>query len=160
MPTSKKILIAVSTIVIAAIVVLFFILSNKTPINEKSISENTDTQTVTEAAKPEEQIKSNIVNYTALEVSSHKTKDDCWTIIDSFVYDITDFIAEHPGGEIIATICGTDGTQKFKNQGVAQETADSFREENGLPPGSIFHSPVAQNKLESYKLGPLNDEKD
>ena len=31
------------------------------------------------------------------DVSSHKTKDDLWIIVDDDVYDLTKFQDEHPG---------------------------------------------------------------
>jgi L-lactate dehydrogenase (cytochrome) len=32
------------------------------------------------------------------EVSKHKTPDDCWIVVDNKVWDVTDFVEEHPGG--------------------------------------------------------------
>lgn len=54
---------------------------------------------------------------TATEVGTHSTPDDCWTIIDGNVYDMTPFIARHPGGSAaIAGLCGRDGTAGFRGQ--------------------------------------------
>jgi len=54
---------------------------------------------------------------TATEVGNHSTPDDCWTIIDGNVYDMTPFIARHPGGSAaIAGLCGRDGTAGFRGQ--------------------------------------------
>jgi uncharacterized membrane protein len=54
---------------------------------------------------------------TAAEVSLHATPEDCWTIIDGAVYDMTPFIAGHPGGSSkIAQLCGRDGTEGFLGQ--------------------------------------------
>ena len=33
------------------------------------------------------------------EISQHNTKDDCWVVVDGVVYDMTDFLDEHPGGK-------------------------------------------------------------
>lgn len=35
---------------------------------------------------------------SALEVSAHKAADDCWIVVDNQVWDISDFLSEHPGG--------------------------------------------------------------
>ncbi len=54
---------------------------------------------------------------TTAEVSQHATPDDCWTIIDGAVYDMTPFLNRHPGGsDAIAGLCGGDGTAGFRGQ--------------------------------------------
>jgi uncharacterized membrane protein len=54
---------------------------------------------------------------TAEVVSQHATADDCWTIIDGNVYDMTSFLARHPGGSAaITALCGGDGTSEFGGQ--------------------------------------------
>jgi L-lactate dehydrogenase (cytochrome) len=35
---------------------------------------------------------------SAQQISSHKTADDCWVVVDNQVWDVTDFLEEHPGG--------------------------------------------------------------
>ncbi len=54
--------------------------------------------------------------YTLDEVQKHNNPDSCWIIINGNVYDITEFIANHPGGEIITKACGTDATNLFYNK--------------------------------------------
>jgi cytochrome b involved in lipid metabolism len=54
---------------------------------------------------------------TAAEVQKHNTAKDCWTVINKNVYDLTSYIARHPGGESVLTaICGKDGTNAFTGQ--------------------------------------------
>jgi L-lactate dehydrogenase (cytochrome) len=35
---------------------------------------------------------------SVLEVEKHNSRKSCWVIISGEVYDVTDFIDEHPGG--------------------------------------------------------------
>ncbi|WWD01546.1 hypothetical protein V866_008491 [Kwoniella sp. B9012] len=70
------------------------------------------------------------------EVQKHRTKDDCWVIIDGNVYDVTDFLAQHPGGEgVILANAGKDATKIFKP----------------------LHPPDALEMLDDYqRLGPVD----
>ena len=55
--------------------------------------------------------------YTLAEVAKHASPSDCWVAIDSNVYDLTQWIAEHPGGPSpIESMCGTDGTSAFRDE--------------------------------------------
>lgn len=55
--------------------------------------------------------------YTVLQVAAHNNESSCWTIIDGNVYDLTDWIKQHPGGkEAILQLCGQDGTERFAGQ--------------------------------------------
>ena len=53
--------------------------------------------------------------YTLDEIKKHNTTDDCWIIIHNNVYDVTNFLKEHPGGSsIIISIAGQDATEYFE----------------------------------------------
>jgi cytochrome b involved in lipid metabolism len=47
---------------------------------------------------------------TRAEVSKHNKKKDCWIVIEGKVYDITNYVERHPGGDIILKSAGNDGT--------------------------------------------------
>jgi len=53
--------------------------------------------------------------YTIEEVSQHNTDFDAWIIIHKDIYDITEFLNEHPGGKhILMTVVGGDATEYFE----------------------------------------------
>ena len=54
--------------------------------------------------------------FTLAEVAKHNTKDDCWIILDSRVYNVTSFIDRHPGGVgPVVNMAGKDATDVFDN---------------------------------------------
>lgn len=55
-------------------------------------------------------------------VATHKTQADCWAAINGKVYNLTDWIGQHPGGaEPIIGLCGTDATSAFAAQHGSQQ---------------------------------------
>ncbi len=85
-------------------------------------------------------------SYTAKQVESHNSKDDCWTIINNSVYDITSYIPRHPGGDEILEACGRDATRMFTSR--TDEAGDEIG--SGTP-----HSSSAEQQLEQLKIGTL-----
>merc|ERR1739844_725260 len=52
--------------------------------------------------------------YTKEEVAKHTTKTDCWVILNDKVLNVTNFLSQHPGGELaILTFAGKDATEEF-----------------------------------------------
>ncbi|KAE8146704.1 FMN-dependent dehydrogenase-domain-containing protein [Aspergillus avenaceus] len=48
------------------------------------------------------------------QVSQHKAPQDCWIVVDNHVWDVTDFLEEHPGGSsIILKYAGRDATKAY-----------------------------------------------
>eukprot|EP01126_Amoeba_proteus_P062689 TRINITY_DN8568_c0_g1_i7.p1 TRINITY_DN8568_c0_g1~~TRINITY_DN8568_c0_g1_i7.p1 ORF type:complete len:265 (+),score=62.33 TRINITY_DN8568_c0_g1_i7:512-1306(+) len=78
---------------------------------------------------------SEVNEYTMEEVSKHSTPKDCWMVISGKVYNVSKFVDEHPGGEIILEGAGKDATQLF---------------EEDFP-----HSRAAVSQLRDYVIGIL-----
>ncbi|HEX3002424.1 MAG TPA: cytochrome b5 domain-containing protein, partial [Methanoregula sp.] len=58
--------------------------------------------------------KSPTMTLTQAEIAAHSSAASCWVIIGGKVYDLTTFLAIHPGGEgTIAPYCGKDGSAAF-----------------------------------------------
>ncbi|RAL15847.1 FMN-dependent alpha-hydroxy acid dehydrogenase [Aspergillus homomorphus CBS 101889] len=52
--------------------------------------------------------------FDAAEVAKHNTPESCWVILYGKVYDVTDFLSEHPGGaKIILKLAGKDATEEY-----------------------------------------------
>jgi fatty acid desaturase len=47
------------------------------------------------------------------EIGRHNRTDDCWIVIDGFVYDVTAWVNRHPGGQIISVAAGEDASTLF-----------------------------------------------
>ncbi|GAA4901246.1 hypothetical protein GCM10025789_19880 [Tessaracoccus lubricantis] len=74
--------------------------------------------------------------YTMADVEAHDTPEDCWVAINGNVYDVTEWIPQHPGGpDRIIALCGTDATAQFTGQHAQTD--------------------VAKATLETFLLGPL-----
>merc|ERR1711992_485662 len=52
--------------------------------------------------------------YTLEEVAKHTSKSDCWVVVNGEVLNVTNFLSEHPGGELaILTFAGRDASEEF-----------------------------------------------
>lgn len=81
---------------------------------------------------------------TMAEVARHDQPSDCWLVLDGTVYDVTGFVAAHPGSDAIVRGCGKDATWFFTHRD--GEAGD--------------HSASARAMLDAFALGPLGAEVD
>ena len=91
---------------------------------------------VTPKASPTATPKTEPAGYTMEKVRANNSEASCWSVIDGNVYDLTQWIASHPGGKgNILSLCGKNGTAEFasKHRG------------DGNP----------QARLKGFLLGPL-----
>ncbi|TSC70800.1 MAG: fatty acid desaturase 2-like [Parcubacteria group bacterium Gr01-1014_46] len=67
-----------------------------------------------------------IASYTLVQVAVHNKSTDCWSIVSGGVYNLTSWIAQHPGGqEAIKSMCGVDATAGFLAQHKGQSKPTS-----------------------------------
>lgn len=72
--------------------------------------------------------------FTREEVAKHCTPDDLWLVIDGKVYDVTDYVKEHPGGDSILRNAGHDSSEGFHGP---------------------QHPPRVNDLVEDYRIGVL-----
>jgi len=58
-----------------------------------------------------------VIKLSISEIKKHNSRDDCWSIVNGKVYNLTSYVQLHPGGiELISSICGIDGSAAFASQ--------------------------------------------
>lgn len=144
--------------IIAALIIVISVMSIKKPVAQTAIPETavqnqaTDStvqqtdlsQNNTTATKQEQVATPTTIpsapastGYTTQSVALHNSASSCYTIVNGNVYDMTNWISQHPGGRgAIKAMCGIDASAMFNNQHGGQ----------GGP----------ERILASYKLGALN----
>lgn len=74
------------------------------------------------------------------QVATHNSRDSCWVVIEGQVYDLTDFLEDHPGGaSIILRYAGKVNTIRCRTN-MARLTGSQDATEEYLPvhpPGTI-----------------------
>ncbi|KAK9234046.1 cytochrome b5 [Lipomyces kononenkoae] len=60
--------------------------------------------------------------FTVSDVSLHNSKSSLFVVIHDGVYDVTEFVTQHPGGEdVLLESAGTDVTEQFEDIGHSEE---------------------------------------
>lgn len=91
------------------------------------------------------------------EVQKHKTKENCWVILYGNVWDVTDFLEEHPGGSsIILKLAGQDATSEYDPvhpPGTLEENLPASKRLGAIDPNTL-PEPVKPAK----EVGPGADQ--
>jgi len=86
------------------------IVGKKIPIKQRASSVHQTAQDGNNAGE-----KLELQKLTMEDVAQHGTEEDCWIAIHGKVYDLTDFVEEHPAGpESIVELAGQDGSEAFE----------------------------------------------
>ncbi len=82
-----------------------------------------------------------LAEITMEELARHDHEDSCWNAIDGKVYDVTDYIPDHPTDpEVMYEWCGRESTEAWETKGY------------GRP-----HSRRAERMLEPMLVGRLKE---
>lgn len=79
--------------------------------------------------------------YTLEEVAQHNKDGDCWLVIDGNVYDVSNFMNDHPGG----------GSLLLNASGPGQDASEPFEDAE--------HSKSAKNQMKTMMIGTIVQEK-
>ncbi|XP_039061365.1 cytochrome b5-like [Hibiscus syriacus] len=62
------------------------------------------------------------------DLVKHKDRADCWLLISGKVYDVTQFLEEHPGGdEVLLAASGKDATDDFEDVGHSDDARELMK---------------------------------
>mmetsp|Transcript_18977 Transcript_18977/g.28265 ORF Transcript_18977/g.28265 Transcript_18977/m.28265 type:complete len:105 (+) Transcript_18977:34-348(+) len=94
-----------------------------------SNNNNTTTKQNNNTTKSKESSKDTLKEYTFAQVKVHNKEDDLWLIIDGKVYDVSQYMDEHPGGDILLDGAGLeDATDLFEDVGHSDEAREEMKE--------------------------------
>ena len=107
-----------------------------TPSQSESTAVEDEKGTVEDEQAAESQSASPATTFTAAQVAQNSDATSCWASVDGSVYDLTEWISEHPGGSReIEALCGTDATAAFQRQ--HGSNAEAQRELAGFKIGEL-----------------------
>ncbi|XP_022163296.1 cytochrome b5-like [Myzus persicae] len=79
-----------------------------------------------------------VKKYSMAEVVANANATNPWIVINDSIYDVTEFLNDHPGGEeVLLEQAGKDATEEFEDVG---------------------HSSDAREVMQKYKIGELIEE--
>ena len=84
------------------------------PVSSTSNALAQSTPSAVETVSPKEAPTPVQKEYSMSDVAKHNTEKDCWVIVNGQVLDVTNFLADHPGGKkAIMIYAGRDATEEF-----------------------------------------------
>lgn len=85
------------------------------------------------------QLSSSSITLSSSEIASHNTIQNCWLIISNNVYNVTNYLSQHPGGiGVISPYCGKEATSAFQTKNTGSS-----------------HSGSAYSQLNQYLIGSV-----
>jgi cytochrome b involved in lipid metabolism len=117
--------------VIVVILIIIAIIALRPATTDTDININTSNNSATSTATSTNSTGTTTTStqssgITMATVQAHNSKESCYTVIRGNVYDLTRWIANHPGGQqAILGLCGKDGTAAFEGQHGGQAQQES-----------------------------------
>ncbi|KAF2362718.1 Cytochrome b5-like heme/steroid binding domain [Trinorchestia longiramus] len=110
-------------------------LDSYTDFSDKSDAEDQFDDCYPVRSRREPKAEPTLPEFNLNEVAQHDMMHDCWIVLYDKVYDVTQFLFEHPGGEdLLMEHAGRDATIAFRGVG---------------------HSKAALHSLQQYLVGQL-----
>lgn len=108
--------------VLALVVIILTALTGHT--GAQAVWKNRLTTTASATASPAATATSKVAGtYNGADLAKHASAKSCWSAIDGNVYDLTNWVNQHPGGmSVILAICGKDGSAAFNGQHSGQSS--------------------------------------
>ena len=95
-------------------------------VGKQQQQQNTPSTQVTPSTQSTAPAENTSKTFTMTEVASHNSASSCYTAVNGSVYDVTNWINQHPGGAgAILSMCGKDSTSAFEGQHGGQRRPES-----------------------------------
>ncbi|CAE6503647.1 unnamed protein product [Rhizoctonia solani] len=88
---------------------------------------------------------------SAQEVATHNSPDSCWIIVSGKIYDVTEFLSEHPGGStVLLKHAGKDATAAYEmahGPEILEEGLPADKKKGPVDPSTIQAHPKSQEEV-------------
>ena len=113
----------ISLILLSTIILAWCTTKIDTPeITETTTTTETEAQIENKIRVTDKKINNN--EFTLNDIAKHNEKLNCWTVVNSNVYDITSAFGKHPWWDkALLGLCGIEWTTKFNKQHGSNEKA-------------------------------------
>ena len=99
-------------------------------ITDILLNNNISKASITKISFGSQPKKSSMRYFTQDEVAKHNSLKSAWVSFENKVFDLTAYIHEHPGGDILLSYAGKDMTgdfHKFGHSGAAMKKLNTYR---------------------------------
>ncbi|XP_055708203.1 cytochrome b5-like [Phlebotomus papatasi] len=97
--------------------------------------------------------------YTMAEVAKHNSNKTTWIVIHNSIYDVTEFLNEHPGGEeVLLEQAGREATEAFEDVGHSSDAREMMKK---FKIGEIVEAErkkIPEKSTQSWNTEPKNEE--